>query len=93
MRITNVARKENVGISELRDLIYDISRVDSRQDLFVKVTRGIAEYVSRTYDQAGEFQLGMMSDQGLPDLTPPTSPAGENPSVAIVEIYKLDLKD
>ena len=90
---TNVARKENVGIPELHDFIDDISRVDSGQDLFVKVASGIAEYMSCTYDHAGEFRLGMMSKQELPDLTPPMPPTGENPSITIVEIYKLDLKD
>ena len=91
--MTNVARKENVGIPELCYFIYNISRVDSRQDLFMKVTRGIAEYMSHTYNHVGEFCLVMMSEQGLPDLTPPMPPAGENLSIAIVEIYKLDLKD
>ena len=82
-----------MGILELHDFIYSISRMDSGQDLFVKVTRGIVEYVSHTYNHVGEFCLGMMSKQRLPDLTPPMPPAGENPSITIFEIYKLDLKD
>ena len=83
---TNVARKENMGILELHNFIYSISRVDSGQDLFVKVTRGIVEYVSHTYNHVGEFCLGMMSEQRLLDLTPPMPPARENPSITIVKI-------
>ena len=79
-----------MGIPELRNFIYDIARLDSRQDLSVKVTRGIAEYVSCTYDHAGEFCLGMMSEQGLPDIMALAPPARENLSITIVEIYKLD---
>ena len=90
---TNGTRKDIVGIPELCNFIYDIARLDSGQDLFVKVTRGIVEYVLHTYSHAGEFHLGMMSEQGLPDLTALAPPARENPSIAIVEIYKLDLKD
>ena len=82
-----------MGIPELCNFIYDIARLDSGQDLFVKVTRGIAEYVSHTYNHTGEFCLGMMSEQGLPDLAALAPPARENPSITIVEIYKLDLKD
>ena len=90
---TNGTRKDIVGIPELCNFIYDITRLDSGQDLFVKVTRGIAEYVLHTYNHAGGFHLGMMSEQGLPDLTALAPPARENLSIAIVEIYKLDLKD
>ena len=91
--MTNATRKEHMGIPELCNFIYNVSRLDSGQDLFMKVTRGIVEYISCTYDHAGEFCLGVMSEQGLPDLTPPAPPTRENPSIAIVEIYKLDLKD
>jgi hypothetical protein len=43
---------------EIKQFVYDVV---SSSDSFSKTTREIAEYVGRTYDEAGEFRTGMVA--------------------------------
>ena len=43
----------------LEGYVYDTGLPNSIQDLFTMTTHEIAEYVSREYDEAQEFRLGL----------------------------------
>ena len=47
-------------------------------DTFAKTTRKIAEYVARSYDDAGDFRTGMI-DLDLPDIQAPPDPDVSKP--------------
>jgi hypothetical protein len=61
--------------SEIKNSVYDML---SGKDTFAKTTREIAEYVSREFDDAGEFRTGMV-EMRLPLLTEPPPPADDTP--------------
>jgi hypothetical protein len=79
--------------AEIKDSVYDVV---SGKDTFLKTTREIAEYVSRTYENAGEFRTGMV-DLSLPTLHKPPRPTGATaeatPSVFDIEEWKTAMRN
>jgi hypothetical protein len=55
---------------DLNDAVYDVT---TGKETFLKTTRNIAEYISHTYTDAGEFCLAMIT-QVLPPLVEPPFP-------------------
>jgi hypothetical protein len=60
------------------------------KDTFLKTTREIAEYVGRTFDDAGEFRTGLV-EMSLPELIEPAEPSKEA-SFGQVEKWKIAIK-
>jgi hypothetical protein len=58
---------------ELKGHIYDCSNV-KQSDLFIKTTKEIALYVSRTYTYGGDIKIAIES-LAMPTLKVPTDPA------------------
>jgi hypothetical protein len=61
----------------------------------LKTTRVIAEHVSHTFKDAGEFRIGMMT-QTLPALLEPALPnglAGAAPNIMAVKRWKSEFKE
>ena len=77
---------------ELKDHVYDAGAIAENQDLFTNTTEAIAEYVAKHYEAAGEFRLGLVKME-LDDIDAPSPPVGKSPTLAEVEMYKLDLKE
>ena len=71
--------------SELKGHTYDVVFGDT----FAKTTREIAEYVARSYDDAGDFRTGMV-DLQLPAIQPPADPDVDDQLA--VEKWKLELR-
>ena len=56
--------------ANLSGAVYDLTLPNSSQDLFSKTTREIAKYVSREFENAGEFCLGLVNLSLPPILEP-----------------------
>ena len=67
-------------------MVYNAGLPNSSQDLFSKTTKHIAEYVAKSYKNAGEFCLGLINGE-LPKLDPPDEPQDPN-SLLEVEMFK-----
>jgi hypothetical protein len=81
---------------DLNDALYDVT---TGKETFLKTTRTIAEYISHTYKDAGEFRLAMIT-QVLPTLVEPPFPvaplgaqAGAGPNFMDIERWKIDIKE
>jgi hypothetical protein len=72
--------------ADLKNSIYDVT---AGKDTFTKTTREIAEYIGRTFEDAGEFRIGLV-EMSLPVLVEPSTPADEK-SVVQVEKWKQAL--
>jgi hypothetical protein len=59
-------------ISDLEGHVYDVKTNDPTK-IFQKTTEEIAEYVARTFSDAGEYHLGLI-ELSLPDTSPPADP-------------------
>ena len=70
--------------------VYDAGLPNSNQDLFAMTMDEIAEYISREYNQAWEFTLGLV-ELNLLGLVAPVPPASLD--LVTVEIWKLDVKE
>ena len=56
----------------LKGHVYDVSNQDSRNtDSYQKTTRVISEYIASTFENAGEFRMGLVNLH-LDELTEPT---------------------
>jgi len=75
------------GCDDLKGIVYDVT---SGKETFLSTTRKVAEYVSRQYDDAGEFRTGMI-DQVLPPLSMPADPL-DPASMVQVEMWKIALR-
>jgi hypothetical protein len=80
------ASKFEGSCDDLKGAVYDVT---SAKESFLTTTRKIAEYVSRQYDDAGEFRTGMI-DLVLPTLTMPADPATLD--FVQVELWKIQLR-
>jgi hypothetical protein len=69
---------------ELKGAVYDVA---AGKDTFSETTRKVAEYVSRQYDDAGEFRTGMVQLE-LEPLVEPTAPA-DNATAVKMELWKM----
>jgi hypothetical protein len=69
--------------SEIKTSVYDVV---SGKDTFAKMTREIAEYVGREFDDAGEFRTGMV-EMRLAALIEPAAPVDETP--ISFELWKM----
>lgn len=76
---------------DFSDYVYDVGLPNGNQDLFTTTTREIAEYVAQEYESAGEFRLGLIT-QEMEHVTLP-DPPGANATLAQLELYKLELKE
>ena len=77
--------------TELEYVTYDMTANLTNQDLYTTMTQKLGDYITRTYDRAGEFRLGMMNLK-LPTIDLPTSPSAKA-TTAEIEIYKIDLQE
>lgn len=67
----------------LKGYIYDVV---TGRGTYQKTTKEIAEYIGRTYEDAGEFRTGLVNLR-LPVLVPPANPTS-NADTATIEIWK-----
>jgi hypothetical protein len=77
---------------EIKEAVYDAT---TGKESFLKTTRVIAEHVSHTYKDAGEFRIGMMT-QSLPPLIEPLEPVGAGdatPGFMAIEGWKFEIKE
>jgi hypothetical protein len=74
--------------ADLKTSTYDVT--GAGRDTFIKTTREIAEYIGRTYEDAGEFRTGMV-ELSLPDLVEPEPPKDEK-SFVQAERWKQALR-
>jgi hypothetical protein len=77
---------------ELKEAVYDVT---TGKETFLKTTRNIAEYVSHTYKDAGEFRLGMINQTLPPLVEPPFPTAGAHgdPNIMDMERWKINIKE
>lgn len=54
----------------IEEYVYDVGLPTSNQELYSNTTKNIAEYIARTYDDAGEFRNGLMKLK-LPEINKP----------------------
>ena len=71
--------------AELKSSVYDVV---SGKDTFAKTTREIAEYAGKEFDDASEFQTGMV-EMTLPTLVKPAPPAAMDTSQISFELWKM----
>ena len=76
---------------EIADHVYDVGAAGESKELFTATTREIAEYVARTYENAAEFRIALISTE-LPTIVPPED-LDANAGLGAVEMYKLDLRE
>ena len=76
---------------EIADHVYDVGAAGESKELFTATTREIAEYVARTYENAAEFRIALITTQ-LPTIVPPED-LDANAGLGAVEMYKLDLRE
>jgi hypothetical protein len=62
--------------ADIKSSVYDVV---SGKDTFAKTTREITEYVSREFEDAGEFRTGIVEMQLTPLVEPPPLPADQDP--------------
>ena len=76
---------------DIADHVYDVGYAGEGKELFASTTREIAEYIARTYENAGEFRIALVKGK-LEDIKPPSSLDADS-GMAAIEMYKLDLKE
>jgi hypothetical protein len=82
--------RESSFVGKCEDLQNNTHDIVAGKDTFLKTTREIAEYVGRTFDDAGEFQTGLV-EMSLPELIEPAEPSKEA-SFGQVEKWKIAIK-
>jgi hypothetical protein len=68
--VPQLLQENQDSCDDLKGAVFDVT---AGKDTFFKTTRTIAEYVSRRYDDAGEFRLAMI-DLQLDALVEPDGP-------------------
>ena len=80
---------------DLKGFTYDVTHGNQTSDMFMRTTKEIAEYIGRTYNDAGEFRIGMPV-LSMPDLVEPPRPSEESlgrPMDAFdAELWKMDMQ-
>ncbi len=86
----NPVDRFNGKCKALRGHIYDIPRgTDNHGETFQKITREIAEYIGREFDEGGEFRTGLERLE-LPTLTEPEPPSDPNTDKVGFETWKFE---
>ena len=69
------------------DIKHSVYDVVSGKDTFAKTTQEIAEYIGREFEDAGEFQTGMVKMKLTP-LVEPMAPTSSN--AVLFELWKMN---